>query len=157
MDASSGSGDAMMATVDEFTLELAEDRAAAFDTLLFRGRRVADIEARVIETQFRLADRSTLLLLSDDTPYKEKLTIVLLSAGLKALDRLVIGGAYTPGFLAYASPIGPDEVSFCWHDLEQVVKVGRYSRWFGLRAGWLSVRDLESQTSPNVRERAAKQ
>lgn len=143
-----------MSSVDEFTLEIAADRSRTYDTLLYRGRVVTAVEARVVEAQFRLADGSTLVLLNDDEPFKETLTLVLVGPGLDVLDRLVLGGAFTPGYLTYAYPLGPDEVAFCWHDLDQVVTVRRVQRWFGLRPSWLRVRELAVQP-PRQRERAA--
>ncbi len=136
---------ATASSVDEFTLAVAADRSKTFDTLLHRGRPVTEVEARILEAQFRLPDGSTLLLLNDDEPFKETLTLVLVGAGLEVLDRIVLGGAFTPGYLTYAYPLGPDEVAFCWHDLDQVVTVRRFPRWFGLRSGWLRVREVAVQ------------
>ena len=145
-----------MSSVDEFTLEVAVDRSRTYDTLLYRGRVVTEVEARVVEAQFRLADGSTLVLLNDDEPFKENLTLVLVGPGLDVLDRLVLGGAFTPGYLTYAYPLGPDEVAFCWHDLDQVVTVRRVPRWFGLRPGWLRVREVAVQPLRPVRAAGSK-
>ena len=153
----------MMPTVADFTIEIAADRDAAYDTLLHKGRRVADVEARIVEAQFRRPDGSTLLLLNDDQPFKEVLTIMLVSAGLEVLDELRLGGAFTPGFLTYAYPSGPDEVAFCWHDLDQLVSIRRHRSAFGLRPRWLKVREVPMQLPassrallPQLREAAAK-
>ncbi len=142
MDASTETICETIVPVDEFSLDLADDRAARFDTLLHRGRPVTDVEARLLEAQFRLPDGSTLLLLNDDTPFKELLTLVLVGPALTVLDRLQVGGAFTPGFLTTAYPCGPDEVAFCWHDRDQVVTIRHHTRWFGLRSVWLTLRDV---------------
>ena len=130
---------------EDFTLEVAADRAKTYDTLLHRGRRVAEVEARIVEAQFRLLDGSTLVLLNDDKPFKEMLTLVLVGPDLKLRDRMQLGGAFTPGYLTYAYPLSRNEVAFCWHDLDQVVTVGRHKRWFGLRSAWLTVREVAIQ------------
>ena len=134
-----------MSSVADFSVQVAEDRAKTYDTVLYCGRRVTEVEARILEAQFRLPDGSTLLLLNEDQPFREKLTLILIDFELRVLDRLELGGAYTPGFLTYAYPVGPDQVAFCWHDLEQLVTIRRFARWFGLRSGWLKVKDVEVQ------------
>ena len=134
-----------MSTVDEFTLEVAADRDAEYDTLLHKGRHVADVEARIVEAQFRLPDGSTLVMLNDDTQFREMLTILLIGSGLKVMDEVRLGGAFTPGYLTYAYPAGPAEVAFCWHDLDQVVRVRRHRPWLGVRSRWLSVREMPMQ------------
>ncbi len=134
-----------MSTVDDFTLEVASDRNASFDMLLHKGRHVADVEARIVEAQFRLPNGCTLVLLNNDEQFKEMLTILLISPALKVLDRAKLGGAFTPGYLTYAYPSGPDEVAFCWHDLDQVVRIRRYRPLFGVRPRWLSVREMPMQ------------
>ena len=145
MDLSTNAVFDTIAAVDDFTLDVASDRAATYDTLLYKGRRVTEVEARIVEAQFRLPNGSTLVMLNEDEPFKEMLTLVLVGPGLDVLDRKQLGGAYTPGYLIYAYPIGPDEIAFCWHDLDQVVTVRRYRRWFGLRSGWLRVREVAVQ------------
>ena len=145
MDVSATSFFGTISSVDEFALEVAANRKATYDTLLHRGRPVTDVEARIVEAQFRLPDGSTLVFLNDDQPFKEVLTLVLVDAGLRVLDRLQLGGAFTPGYLTYAYPIGPEQVAFCWHDLDQVVTIRRYRRVFGLRSGWLAVREVAVQ------------
>ena len=142
MDVSSGPVFDTIAVVDEFTLEMAADRATRFDTLLHRGRPVADVQARILEAQFRLSDGSTLVMLNDDTPFKEVLTLVLVGPGLQVRDEILVGGAFTPGYLTAAYPCSPDEIAFCWHDRDQVVTIRRTARWFGLRSSWLKVRDV---------------
>ena len=128
-------------SVEDFTLDLAADRTKTYDTLLHGGRRITEVEARIVEAQFRLSDGSTLVLLNDDEPFREMLTLVLVGPDLKVRDRLQLGGAFTPGFLTYAYPIGENEIAFCWHDLDQVVTIERYKRRLGLRSGWLRVRE----------------
>ena len=140
--------------VEEFTLQVAADRVKTYDTVLHRGRQVTEVEARILEAQFRLPDGSTLLLLNDDQPFKEKLTLLLVDPGLRVRDRKELGGAFTPGYLTYAYPVGLDQVAFCWHDLEQVVTIRRFRRWFGLRSGWLAVRELGIQQPRSTVERA---
>ena len=140
-----------MSIVDEFTVEIAADRDAAYDTLLYKGRRVAEVEARAVEAQFRLADGSTLLLLNDDRPFKEMLTILLVSAGLRVLDQIRLGGAFTPGYLTSAYPTSPSDVVFCWHDLDQMVTVRRHRARFGWRTRWLAVRDIPMQLPTSQR------
>lgn len=146
MDISVGATTPAMATVDEFTLDVAEDRTARYDTLLHKGRRVADVEARIVEAQFRRPDGSTLVLLNDDEPFKEMLTVLLVSPALKELDRVRLGGAFTPGYLTAAYPTSADTLAFCWHDLDQIVTVRRRRRWFGIgKLRWLSVRDVMAE------------
>ena len=145
MDSSADPYLGTISTVSEFALQVAADREKTYDTLLHRGRRVTEVEARILEAQFRLPDGRTLLLLNEDQPFKEKLTLLLLDAGLRVLDRIEVGGAFTPGYLTYAYPVGPDAVAFCWHDLDQLVTVRRFVRWFGLRSSWLRVRDVAVQ------------
>ena len=122
--------------------------------LLYKGRLVGTVQARVIEAQFRLADGGALILASCDQPFKERLTLLQLGPDLRRRDVMLLGGATTPGFLAYAEAHGPDEVAFCWHDLEQVVSVRPRREWFGLRTRWLGVRDLVPQREPARRTRA---
>jgi hypothetical protein len=131
-----------MSIVDEFTLELAADREASYDTLLHKGRHVADVEARIVEAQFRLPDGATVVLLNDDRQFREMLTVLLVSPALTVLDRVKLGGAFTPGYLTYAYPVGPDEVAFCWHDLDQIVQIRRHRPLFGVRPRWLKVREV---------------
>ncbi len=139
--------------IGEFTLERGRDaRQAETADLLHEGRRVATLEARVLEAQFRLADGSTLLLASSDEAFEERLSLLLLGPDLKQRDLLLIGGATTPGFLAYAEAHGPDEIAFCWHDLEQVVTVRPCRSFLGLRRRWLTLRDLVPQR--DLRRRA---
>jgi hypothetical protein len=129
-------------SVDEFSISAT---STVPRPVLHQGKRVATVEARVIEAQFRFPDGSTLLLASDDEPFEERLTLLYLGPDLRERDRVLVGGAYTPGFLAYAEPRGPAEVAFCWHDLEQVVAIRPRHTWFGLRTRWLTVRDLIAQ------------
>lgn len=145
MDVSTDTVFETIAPVGGFTLDVAADRSASYDTLLYKGRRVTEVEARVVEAQFRLPNGSTLVLLNEDEPFKEMLTLILVGPNLKVLDRKMLGGATTPGYLIYAYPAGPNEVAFCWHDLEQVVTIRQFPRWFGLRSGWLQVREVGVQ------------
>ena len=145
MDMTTDVAPATMSVVDEFTLEVAADRDTAYDTLFHRGRRVASVEARRVEAQFRLANGSTLLLLNDDRPYKEVLTILLVSAGLRVLDTRRVGGAFTPGYLTSAYSTSPNDVVFCWHDLDQMVTVRQHRSPFGWRTRWLAVTDIPMQ------------
>ena len=141
MDVSANSLFETISSVEGFSLDVAADRKATYDTLLYRGRPVAEVEATIVEAQFRLPDGSTLVMLNDDEPFKEMLTLILVSPGLKVLDRVAIGGAFTPDYLTYAHPIGPDQVAFCYHALDQVVTIRRYRPWFSLRTRWLKVRE----------------
>ena len=117
-------------------------------TLKYFDRDVAWIDAGLLQAQFRLPDGGTLVLASDDTPFRERLIILLISHDLRVLDRLLVGGATTPGFLAYAAAHGPDEVAFCWHDLDQVVIIQPYRRLLSRRRAWLRLRDTMSQREP---------
>ncbi len=140
--------------VSVFTLQpIGDARRPSAATLLYKGRPVAAIEARVIEAQFRLPDGRALILASNDEPFAERLVVLLLGPDLRPCDSMLLGGATTPGFLAYAEAHGPDEVAFCWHDLEQVVRVRMRRSWFGLRTRWLSLRDLVPQRAPARRWR----
>ncbi len=109
------------------------------------GNRVTTVDGTVIEAQFRFPDGSTLLLVSDNEPFKEMLTLLYLAPNLSVRDRMLVGGAFTPGFLAYAEVHGPASIAFCWHDLEQVVTIRPYRALFGLRRRWLTVTDLVPQ------------
>ena len=143
--------------VDEFSLRPApfEAKPAACE-LLHRGRAVAPVRARLVEAQFRYPDGSTLVLASDDTAFHESLTVLLVGPDLRVRDKAVVGGATTPGFLAYAEPHGPDGVAFCWHDREHLVRVRRRRAWHGLRTKWLSLRDLVPQRDRSARKRTAR-
>ena len=143
MDISVAASLEMMTSVNEFTLEVAADRKANYDTLFHKGRRVAEVEARILEAQFRLTDGSTLLMLNEDEEFKEMLTLLLVSPALKVVDEFRLGGAFTPGFLTYAYPISEDEVAFCWHDLDQVVRVRHHRPSLSFRKRWLSVREAQ--------------
>ncbi len=124
--------------------------------LLFKGRPVVAVPGLVVEAQFTLSDRSILVLVSDNTPFHEALTLSLVGPDLRERDRVLVGGAYPQGFLAYAEPHGADEVAFCWHDLELVVTVRRYWSWLSLRRRWLKLRDTVPQRERVVRARAPK-
>ena len=113
--------------------------------LLFKGRPVVAVAGLAVEAQFGFADGSTLVLISDNTPFKEVLTLTLIGPDLRERDRVLVGGAYPQGFLAYAERHGPDEVAFCWHDLDLVAVVRRYWSWFKLRRRWLRLRDTVPQ------------
>ena len=126
------------------------------NTLQFRGRPVTAVQGLVVEAQFDLGDRSTLVLVSDNTPFHEVLTLSLVGPDLRERDRVMVGGAYPQGFLAYAEPHGPGEIAFCWHDLDLVVTVRRYWSWLSLRRRWLKLRDTVPQREPVVRARAPK-
>ena len=145
--------------VREFSLQGSTGRNAGIARVMHGSRLVATVQARTLQAQFRLSDGSTLLLAgragrslrnalllaSSDEPFHEQLCVLLLGPDLRQRELLRIGGATTPGFLAYAESHGPDEVAFCWHDLEQVVSVRARRRFFGLQTRWLSVRDLVPQ------------
>ena len=140
--------------VEEFSLRaLPSQGNQAMGELLHLGRVVADVAARILEAQFRLADGSTLVLVSDDTMFVETITILLVGPDLRVRDEMAVGGATTPGFLAYAEAHGADAVAFCWHDHEQVVTVRRRRAWHGLRTNWLAMRDLVPQRDPARRAR----
>jgi hypothetical protein len=151
MDVSSNSVFETVSAVDEFSLVIAADRSIHFDTVTYKGLEIAAVEAQIIEAQFRFLDGSTLLLLNQTDEFKEKLTLLLVSAGLKELDRLLLGGAFTPGYLTYAYPIGPDEIAFCWHGLDQIVTVRRHRPRFAWRHRWLEVRELAVQPPQPMR------
>ncbi len=119
--------------------------------LQFKGRPIVAVTGLVVETQFALPDRSTLVLVSDNTPFQEVLTLCLIGPDLRERDRVLVGGAYPHGFLAYAERHGPQEVAFCWHDLDLVVTIGRYWSWLSLRRRWLKLRDTVPQREPAVR------
>ena len=139
--------------MDEFSIQLADNPAVSLNQLTQHGRHVAPVEARKIEAQFRLPDGCIAVLASDDEPFKEKLLILLVGPDLRVRDQVILGGAYTPGFLAYAAPHSAREIVFCWHDHEQVVTIDRRRTWFGLRTRWLTVRDLVPQRDPTLRAR----
>ncbi len=122
--------------------------------LLFKGRPVVAVPGLVAEAQFILDDRSTLVLVSDNTPFHEVLTISLIGPDLRERDRVLVGGAYPQGFLAYAEPYGGNEVAFCWHDLDLVVTVRSYWSWLSLRRRWLKLRDTVPQRDPVAHARA---
>lgn len=129
--------------VEEFSILAAS--AAGPHPVLHGAKRITTVDATVMEAQFRFPDGSTLLLASDNEPFKEILTLLYLGPDMSVRDRVLVGGAYTPGFLAYAAAHGPAEIGFCWHDLEQVVTIRPRRVWFGLRTRWLTIRDLIPQ------------
>ena len=155
MDMSTNAVFDTIVAVDGFTIDVAADRTADYDTLLYKGRRVTEVEARIVEAQFRLPDGTALVFLNDDEQFKEMLTVVLVGPGLDVLDQMRLGGAYTPGYFTYAYPSGPDEIAFCWHDLEQLVTVRPHRRRLGLRRRWLRVREIHVQAPKPARARAA--
>ena len=122
--------------------------------LHFKGRPVVAVQGLVVEAQFVLTDRSTLVFVSDNTPFHEVLTLSLIGPNLRERDRTMVGGAYPQGFLAYAEPHGLDEVAFCWHDLDLVVTIRQHWSWLSLRRRWLRLRDTVPQREPPARARA---
>jgi hypothetical protein len=70
---------------------------------------------------------------------------------LRERDRVLVGGAYPQGFLAYAAGKGTNQVEFCWHDAELVATVARYWSWMSLRRRWLSLEDTIPQRDPTRR------
>ena len=122
--------------------------------LQFKGRPVAAVEGLVVEAEFGFPDHSMLVLVSDNTPFREVLTLCLVGPDLRERDRVKVGGAYPQGFLAYAERMGADEIAFCWHDLDLVVTVRRYWSWLTLRRRWLKLRDTVSQRAPGARAHA---
>ena len=131
---------------NEFAIEV--DPKGALNMLQFKGHPVVPVQGTVVEAQFRFPDQSTLVLVGDHTPFEELLTILLIGPNLQERDRVLVGGAYPQGFLAFAAPEGPDEVGFCWHDLELVVRVRQYWNWFSMRRRWLKLRDTVPQRGP---------
>ena len=138
-----------MPAVDDFSVEPGSDDAPTM--LHFKGRPVVAVQGSTVEAQFAFQDRSTLVLISDNTLFKEVLTLSLIGPDLRERDRVMVGGAYTQGFLAYAERHSPDEVAFCWHDLDLVVTVRRYWSWLSLRHRWLKLRDTIPQRQPVAR------
>lgn len=138
-----------MRVTEDFSIEAG--LAGSPNTLQFKGRPVTAVPGQVVEAQFSLPDHSTLVLVSDNTPFKEILTLCLIGPELRERDRVKVGGAYPQGFLAYAERLSPEEVGFCWHDLDLVVTVRRYWSWLSLRRRWLSLRDTVPQRAPVVR------
>ena len=145
---------APMRTTADFTLEAGTKGAP--NMLLYKGRPVVAVPGLVVEAQFVLEDGSTVVLVSDNTPFHEVLSIALIGPDLRERDRVLVGGAYPQGFLAYAEPHGADEVAFCWHDLDLVVTIRRYWSWLTLRRRWLKLRDTVPQREPAVRAPAPK-
>ena len=143
-----------MPAADDFSVELGPK--GSLNILHFKGRPVVPMQGSTVEAQFTLSDRSTLVLISDNTLYQEVLTLSLIGPDLRERDRVMVGGAYAQGFLAYAERHSPDEVAFCWHDLDLVVTVGRYWSWLSLRYRWLKLRDTMPQRAPDAHERAPK-
>ena len=145
-------GDAGQIQAADFSVE--PGRKGADNMLQFKGRPVVAVPGLGVEAQFVFPDRSTLVLVSDNTPFQEVLALCLIGPDLRQRDRAMVGGAYPQGFLAYAERRGPEEVGFCWHDLELVVTVRRYWSWLSLRRRWLKLRDTVPQREPAVRARA---
>ncbi|WP_158747025.1 hypothetical protein [Acidisphaera sp. L21] len=136
-------------SADEFTLEPGRNGSPA--TLQFKGRPVAAVDGDRVEAQFRFADHNALVLVSNNTPHQEVLSVILVGPNLRQRDRVLVGGAYAQGFLAYAERQGENEVAFCWHDLDLIVSVGRYWSWMSLRRRWLKLRDTVPQREPGTR------
>ena len=132
--------------IDEFAIEVAPK--GQLNMLRYKGHPVVPVQGSVVEAQFRFPDQSTLVLVADHTPFEELLTILLIGPNLQERDRVLVGGAYPQGFLAYAAPEGPGEVGFCWHDLDLIVTVRQYWSWFSLRRRWLKLRDTVPQREP---------
>jgi hypothetical protein len=131
---------------DEFTLEPGRKGESA--TLQFKGRPVVPVDGDKVEAEFHFPDGSFLVLVSDNTSFEEVLTIILVGPDLRQRDRVLVGGAYPQGFLAYAERLGANEVAFCWHDLDLVVTIGRHWSWMNLRRRWLKLRDTVPQREP---------
>ena len=140
--------------MEDFTIEPGRNGAA--DMLQFKGRPVVAVTGQVVEAQVGFPDHSTLVLVSDNRPFQEVLTLLLVGPNLRVLDSVMVGGAYPQGFLAYAERHSPDEIAFCWHDLDLVVAVRRYWSWLRLRRRWLALRDTVPQREPTVRKHTAK-
>lgn len=151
MDSSADLSAHAIRAVTDFSIRVSPNPARAPNALMQGERRVTTLTARLIEAQYRLADGKTLILASDDEPFEESLTILLIGPDLRVLDQEELGGAYTPGFMAYVAPFSDNEVVFCWHDHEQVVTVRRYRPWHRIRPRWLSLRDLLPQRDPALR------
>ena len=149
MQSSEPAATALPRPMDDFAVEAGVGGAP--NMLQFKGRPVVAVPGLTVEAQFTFPDHSTLVLVSENTPFKEMLTITLIGPDLKERDRVLVGGAYHQGFLAYAERRGADEVAFCWHDLDLVVVVRRYWSWFKLRRRWLRLRDTIPQRPVRVR------
>lgn len=92
------------------------------------------LEGAVLEAQFLLDDGRYLLLLSDDSPYEERIHVVLLDRDLSPLDTLEIGAPYTPGLLSGLEPQG-DRLRFRFAGAVFILRVHtRPRRWL---AGFL--------------------
>ncbi len=129
----------------DYSLRAATGSSPATAELLHHGRHVTAVGATRIDAQFQLPDGSAIVFASDDTPFKEVLNILLVGPDLQVRDLLRVGGATTPGFLAYAEAHAEGQIAFCWHDHEQVLTVRHRRRWFGLASSWLRVDDLVPQ------------
>ena len=135
-----------MRPIDDFSIQAGGK--GDLNTLQFKGRLVIAVLGLVVEAQFALPDGSALVLIGDNTPFHEVLTIALIGPDLRQRDRVLVGGAYPQGFLAYAEPHDTDELAFCWHDLDLIVTIRPYWSWLSLRRRWLRLRDTVPQREP---------
>ncbi len=142
-------------TTTEFTIDIGSQKPPY--TLHFKGRPVVEVQGTVVEAQFRFPDGNALVLVGDHTIFEEVLTLTLIGPDLRERDRVLVGGAYAQGFLAYAAPRGTNQVEFCWHDLELVATIGQYWSWMSLRRRWLSLEDTVPQRDPLLRAARAPQ
>lgn len=77
------------------------------------GRAIGpEIDAAVLEAAVQAGDGALLLFLTDDVPFEERLSIVLLSSQGELLDRAAIGGPYSTGHFSQLRIEGRDRLRF---------------------------------------------
>ncbi|WNG58735.1 hypothetical protein F0U59_31375 [Archangium gephyra] len=103
-----------MTPISGFTLRHDAPREAGRPgALLHEGRETGiELDAAMLNAQFRVPPERYLLFFTDDCPYEEELQIILLDKDLRLLDGVKLGGMYTPGILSDIRQEGENQLSF---------------------------------------------
>ncbi len=80
----------MAEKVERFSIEQANDNYC----LKFDGVELPDVDGKVLEGQFELPNGSFLVVLTQDCPFEETMTVVLFGPDLQRRDQLVFGAMY---------------------------------------------------------------
>jgi hypothetical protein len=106
-----------MKTVDNFGLRNHADgdssERAPVSTLLFEGREVGlNLRGATLEAQFALDTGEYLLLVTNNSPYEERMQVYLLGSDFRIAETADLGYAYTSGIVRDIKLSGRDSLEF---------------------------------------------
>lgn len=109
----------MIQTIQRFNLRETDGRYC----LTFDDVEIPSVDAKLLEGQFELSDGSFLVIMTEDCPYEESMTVILFGFDLKQQDRLVFGAAYTSFVIKQCLVHGESEVRIHTDQAELALRV----------------------------------